>query len=104
MLRRGKSLQVRLSQLRRMDNGCLIWTGGTDRNGYGRLMENYKRYIAHRYFYIKLVGNISSDIDLHHKCRNILCCNVEHLEPKPWLQHRTEEHPKERRCIDRWII
>lgn len=54
---------------------CWIWTGKTDRDGYGRL--SYK--LAHRLVYTELVGKTSFQLD--HLCRVRTCVNPDHLEP-----------------------
>lgn len=58
---------------------CWIMTGSPI-HGYGRLMICGKFYQAHRYFYEKMFGKISTGMTIDHLCRNTICCNPLHLE------------------------
>lgn len=59
---------------------CWNWTAGTSNDGYGRFsVGGYPEY-AHRVAYALWVGEIPSDMVVHHKCKNKLCVNPEHLE------------------------
>lgn len=58
-----------------------MWTGGKNKDGYGRLeFQTYKWY-AHRLSYTLLVGIIPEGLQLDHLCRVPLCVNPDHLEP-----------------------
>lgn len=61
--------------------GCWLWQGELNRNGYGRVWVNGKRYMAHRLAYQMLIGEIGEGLVLDHLCRNRNCCNPLHLEP-----------------------
>ncbi len=62
---------------------CIIWTGAT-RRGYGRTtFGNY----AHRVAWQNKNGQIPKGFIVHHKCKNKLCVNPEHLEAMPHAQH-----------------
>lgn len=60
---------------------CWLWTGRTDRDGYGAFCANYNDYRAHRYAYIQLVGDIPQDLVIDHLCRVRNCVNPSHMEP-----------------------
>lgn len=67
------------------ENGCVMWTAGTNRVGYGifhvgTFYDNRKVY-AHRWAYEHAVGPIPEGLHLDHLCRDTLCVNPEHLEP-----------------------
>ena len=62
-------------------DGCWTWDGYVEGNGYCRTMINKKRQLVHRVIYELLVGEIPSDLQLDHLCRNTRCCNPKHLEP-----------------------
>lgn len=70
-----------LAKIRRDPSGCWVWTGYVGKNGYGQVMMNYKRKLAHRAVYELLVGAIPDGLTLDHKCRNRSCVNPDHLEP-----------------------
>lgn len=69
--------------------GCWNWTGWTNkkRGGIGRhapygvFQRNRKVVTAHRYFY-EIANGIVLDntVHVHHKCKNTLCVNPDHLE------------------------
>lgn len=72
---------------------CWNWIGSTQDNGYGRFAANGERYMAHRVAYVLIKGQIPDELDIHHVCGNIRCCNPAHLEPldrKTHLADRTE--------------
>lgn len=61
-------------------NGCWVWTGYRNRQGYGRVLVNGRVKNAHRVAYLLLVGAIPEGLELDHKCRVRSCTNLEHLE------------------------
>ena len=69
-----------LQKVKRAENGCWEWQGEINPHGYGRLQRDGKRYYAHRFFYLKLVGLVPDGHELDHLCRNRSCVNPEHLE------------------------
>lgn len=59
---------------------CLIWTGTSSGNGYGSIRYNGVRISAHRYSWIRVHGEIDSDVHIdHHVCYNKLCVHIPHL-------------------------
>lgn len=60
---------------------CLEWTGDRWSTGYGRFSVNGKQVGVHRWLYERWVGPIPDGLVIDHLCRNIVCCNPEHLEP-----------------------
>lgn len=71
-------------KVRRDPSGCLIWTASVNSKGYGRIRnEDGRSELAHRVAW-RLAGRpFTPKRELDHKCRNILCCEVEHLEEVP---------------------
>jgi hypothetical protein len=60
-------------------NGCWIWSGAKDKDGYGKLRWN-KRYLrAHRWAYEVSYGTIPDGLHVCHACDNPSCCNPGHL-------------------------
>jgi hypothetical protein len=65
------------------ENGCWIWSGRQNSNGYGMTTKtnSHTSVVVHRYVYELLVGPIPPGLDLDHLCRVRLCANPKHLEP-----------------------
>ena len=62
-------------------NGCWIWQGYSDKDGYGTIGIKNKVKKAHRVYYEKYIGPIPEGLQLDHLCRNPSCVNPKHLEP-----------------------
>jgi hypothetical protein len=70
-------------------DGCWIWFGCTDKDGYGRFdLPVYARIpgqratrLPHRLAYSTLVAEIPRHLDCDHLCRQLLCVNPAHIEP-----------------------
>lgn len=64
------------------ESGCWLWTGYTDKKGYGIFGITSKNIVkAHRYSYEKNVGEIPDGLYIDHLCRVCNCVNPDHLEP-----------------------
>lgn len=79
--------QVRLSAEARfhakyaldLDTGCWLWTGFTDKNGYGRFCLDGRNFVASRWSAKNLAGlEIEGKLVCHH-CDSPSCVNPEHL-------------------------
>lgn len=60
---------------------CWLWTGSTNRNGYGRVWREHRTQLVHVLTYTALVGEVPTGKVLDHLCRNRRCANPAHLEP-----------------------
>jgi hypothetical protein len=65
---------------------CHVWTGKTDRDGYGIVRWNGNWGRVHRVVWELANGPVprgdnGKALDLDHQCRNRLCCKPDHLEP-----------------------
>jgi len=58
---------------------CWLWRGLIDRNGYGRIGDNYRVALAHRFAYEAAIGPIPAGLDVLHSCDNPPCVNPAHL-------------------------
>lgn len=69
-----------VARLVRTPNGCLEWTGSTDRKGYGRFGINRRQTVfAHRFAWELVHGLIPDDMMVCHTCDNPPCCDPTHL-------------------------
>lgn len=68
------------------DDGCAIWTGATDPNGYGVFAALYgdmpaQRFRkAHQWAYEWTRGPVPAGLEIDHLCRVRNCVNPEHME------------------------
>ena len=63
------------------DNGCWEWQGFLNPAGYGQFSAgNGKVMLTHRWTYQRFVGPLIDGMHIDHLCRNVKCCNPEHLE------------------------
>ena len=66
------------------NTGCWLWTGATDRGGYGRIGSGRRgrgTLLAHRAMYEIDKGPIPDGLGLDHLCRVRCCVNPAHLDP-----------------------
>lgn len=61
------------------DNGCLVFQGCKNENGYGQIRDGKMR-AAHRVAFEHHNGPIPDDMELDHLCRNRACINHLHME------------------------
>lgn len=59
--------------------GCWLWTGRTNKKGYGQISINSKDVLAHRASWEIANGSIPEDKDVLHKCDNPPCVRPDHL-------------------------
>ena len=63
-----------------IQDGCWVWCGSTDSDGYGKFCIAGIIFSAHRFSRIGLVGPIPEGLVIDHTCRNRLCVNPAHME------------------------
>lgn len=71
------------------DDGCWIWNGYADRNGYGRIHNGKTRTVewAHRYSWTEANGPIPDRHHIDHMCQTPLCVNPGHLQVVTPAEH-----------------
>lgn len=76
--------------------GHWLFTGGLDKDGYGRIWIHRRKknlhnsYFIHRLVYAFYKGNVPKNKEVHHKCLTRNCCNPDHLELKTRQQNMAE--------------
>ena len=76
----GATTRERLEYHREVDeNGCWVWPGAKQPNGYGRITVGGRARFVHRVAYVEFVGPIPDGLVVDHVCRNRACFNPEHL-------------------------
>jgi len=66
------------SQVEKSD-GCWLWTGIKNRDGYGRFQTGRKCYGAHRFSYELAIGPVPQGLYVCHTCDTPACVRPDHL-------------------------
>lgn len=77
-------------------NGCVVWAGGKNNNGYGHITIDGQRIYTHRLSYELHVGPIPDGLVIDHLCRNRACLNPHHLEPVTQGENTRRGEPAQR--------
>lgn len=75
---------------------CWNWTGNLNGSGYGYAKINGKVWLAHRYSYQAVKGDIPSGFEVMHSCDNPACINPQHLSLGSHVDNMNDMHAKER--------
>ena len=71
------------------ENGCWLWQGAQNGDGYGKVWLNSRYSLTHRVAYEVAVEPIPDGYQIDHLCRVRGCCNPAHLEAvTPLENHR----------------
>ena len=61
------------------ENGCKVWKGYIQPNGYGQFTLSGKQAYAHRFAYEQYVAPLEPGLVIDHLCRNRACVEPSHL-------------------------
>lgn len=94
-----------LTRLEPQPNGCILWGGKPNPDGYSQIAKNGRLHMTHRAAYELWVGPIPEGMTIDHECHNRdetckggdtcphrRCVNPEHLVPKS-MRANTEASP-----------
>lgn len=62
------------------EKGCWFWNGTKMKGrGYGKILYNGKRLMAHRFSYLMYIGDLEDEMVICHKCDDENCVSPFHL-------------------------
>jgi len=67
------------SKVKIVANGCWEWSGGRDKDGYGKMRIGKRMFLSHRLSYKFHFGEVPEGKEIMHRCDNPPCCNPSHL-------------------------
>lgn len=84
-------------------DGCWIWIGAVNSNGYGnigaRVTGKLVSRSVHRVAYAAVIGTIPTDLQIDHICRVRCCANPDHLRAVTGRENmRNSEQALKTRC------
>lgn len=89
-----KRIDQLIDKTEEQPNGCIVYTGYRDKDGYGRVGGDERR--AHRLAYTELVGPIPDGMLVCHRCDNPPCVNPDHLFLGTAKDNMQDKHKKKR--------
>lgn len=75
-------------------NGCWIWDGATNADGYGVVRNPDPTYVHKLTYQLATGSRAPTTAVLDHTCRNRACCNPAHLVPVSRKQNTLKEGSK----------
>lgn len=73
-------IDAKMKRLTEKTEGCWLWKGWCNRNGYGAITHNNIKWLAHRLAWVLANGiEIDKGVVVRHKCDNPSCVNPAHL-------------------------
>lgn len=83
-------------------DGCWLWTGAKNRQGYGYFWFRGKNLRAHRFLFAAQKGPIVGDDILLHSCHTPQCVNTAHLRIGTWSENLLDQYARGEAEWERW--
>jgi hypothetical protein len=93
---RNDTIEDFQKQIKQLETGCIVWTGGKNGNGYGVFRFNRKVWLTHRLAWFLKNGSIKDKLNILHKCDNPSCLNLDHLFVGTHRQNMEDRNQKGR--------
>lgn len=77
------------------ENGCMLFIGHRDKQGYGKITKDGKNTVVHRAVWEYYHPNELLDGKIAHKCKNKNCVNPDHLIKLSSIMDRILRHVEE---------
>ena|ERR1700683_4166280 len=79
-----------------LPNGCVLWIGCRDKDGYGKCSrKSIGVFTSHKLAYWLRNGGVPVGFELDHTCKNRSCCNPDHLDLVSHAENvRRSERPR----------
>lgn len=77
---------------------CLIWDGARQSSGYGSIGTGSVTALVHRVVFEEQVRPLGWGETIDHRCRRILCVNVDHHEPVSRAENSRRRHAAQTEC------
>ncbi|MFB7114058.1 HNH endonuclease [Streptomyces sp. NPDC056291] len=90
----GSSAVDRILQKCEDLDGCWVYTGTPNQDGYCRVRHFGRMTMGHRILWEELRSEIPDGLTLDHLCRNRACVNPWHLDPVPQRVNAQRMVPK----------
>lgn len=79
------------------EDGCWVWTGAKNRQGYGNTSFRGQAIVVHRAMYEVYVGPIPEGYAVDHiACSNKSCANPKHLRACTWSENLLHRGPNKK--------
>jgi hypothetical protein len=91
------------AKVEKRPDGCWVWMGYCDRNGYGRLSRSKGGVVqssvpAHKFLWEALFGPVPPGLELDHLCEQRACVRPDHLRAATHAENMAATVDKRTTC------
>lgn len=83
-------LQRLFAKIEEDENGCWVWLGYKDAQGYGQIKVDGRAVWVHRLTYVLFKRRLRDGDEVDHICANHSCCNPDHLKRCTAAENRAQ--------------